>query len=157
MITDHTKIDEIIYLQYILEIIEMILITLNVAYILGMLWIVWCEAWEDMVLNTNFHDSRETGGYENFFMVKFGLVDNTIKENVILAMYFAFTTLSTVGFGDLYPISDNERVVGAIILFVGVLIFSFIIGSFIQKFDSFLKIHEDLDDGYELQKFFLTI
>ena len=81
----------------------------------------------------------------------------TPAEITIVLTYYAFTSLSTVGFGDLYPISDNERVVGAIILFVGVLIFSFIIDSFIQKFDSFLKIHEDLDDGYELQKFFLTI
>jgi voltage-gated potassium channel len=65
-------------------------------------------------------------------------------------MYFAFTTLSTVGFGDFYPISNNERVVGAIVLFVGVLIFSYIIGSLIQKFNSFVKLHEGFDEGYEL-------
>jgi hypothetical protein len=116
---------------------------------MGMLWIVACEFWEDMVLDTNFHEN-ETENYEDFFMVKFKLYGNTVKENVIVAMYFAFTTLSTVGFGDYYPVSDNERALGAFILFVGVLMFSYIMGYFIKQFDSFLKVHEDFDDGYEL-------
>ena len=150
MISNNTKIVEIIYLQYLLEIIEIILITLNIAYILGMLWIVFNEAWEDMVLETNFHEMEATGQYDDYFMVKFGFIDKTIKQNVITSMYFAFTTLSTVGFGDFYPISDAERAVGAFILFVGVMIFSFVIGFIIEKFDSFLQIHKDFDDSYEL-------
>ena len=40
-------------------------------------------------------------------------------------MYFLFTSLSTVGFGDYYPRSDSERVVGAWMLLIGVSIFSY--------------------------------
>ena len=45
-----------------------------------------------------------------------------------MAVYFTFTTLSTVGFGDYHPRSDIERIVGAVILFFGVAIFSIFMG-----------------------------
>ena len=47
-------------------------------------------------------------------------------------MYFAFTTLSTVGFGDFYPQSDSERLFACVILVFGVAIFSYIMGNFIE-------------------------
>ena len=42
------------------------------------------------------------------------------------ALYFAFTSLSTVGFGDFHPRSDTERLVGAAMLTFGVAIFSLV-------------------------------
>ena len=55
-----------------------------------------------------------------------------IKENdsnelrrSLTASYFAFTTLSTVGFGDYYPVSDIERFCGAFVLLFGVATFSY--------------------------------
>jgi hypothetical protein len=35
-----------------------------------------------------------------------------------------FTTMSTVGFGDLYPVSDNERLFIIMLLFSGVILFA---------------------------------
>lgn len=140
-----------------MDTIELVFIILNAAYVMGMLWIVTCEAIEDMILGVSYHQMQDLETYEDNFLVQFGLIDNTIKENVIISMYFAFTTLSTVGFGDFYPVSDSERAVGAMVLFVGVLVFSYIMGYFIEQFDSFLRLQEDFDDGYELQKFFLYI
>jgi len=49
--------------------------------------------------------------------------------------YFAFTSLSTVGFGDYAPISNLERAVGAFMLLSGVAIFSYIMGNFIEMID----------------------
>ena len=45
---------------------------------------------------------------------------------VLISMYFMMTSLSTVGFGDLYPKSNFERIFGSIILLSGVAIFSYI-------------------------------
>tara|TARA_B110001450_G_C17380459_1_gene383465 strand:- start:452 stop:586 length:135 start_codon:yes stop_codon:yes gene_type:complete len=42
--------------------------------------------------------------------------------------YFTFTSLSTVGFGDLNPRSNSERILTAVILLFGVAIFSYILG-----------------------------
>jgi hypothetical protein len=63
-----------------------------------------------------------------------------IKENckesfmtqAIVVCYFALTTLSTIGYGDYYPISRNEKMVGIIFMLVGIVFFSQIMGSFIE-------------------------
>jgi len=43
-------------------------------------------------------------------------------------MYFSFTTLSTNGFGDFVPISNEERGIAVILFLGGVTLFSFIMG-----------------------------
>jgi hypothetical protein len=47
-------------------------------------------------------------------------------------IYYAFTTLSTVGFGDFFPSSNSERALCSFILLGGVAIFSYIMGNFIE-------------------------
>jgi hypothetical protein len=46
-------------------------------------------------------------------------------------IYYSFTSLTTVGFGDYHPKSDYERIVVMFILMFGVAIFSYIMGNFI--------------------------
>lgn len=38
--------------------------------------------------------------------------------------------LSTVGYGDLYPISNLEKVVGVALMMIGVSVFSIVMGQF---------------------------
>ena len=59
------------------------------------------------------------------------------NRSAIIAIYFAFTSLSTVGFGDYHPRSDLERLFIAFVLLVGVSIFSFIMGNFISILNQF--------------------
>jgi hypothetical protein len=49
----------------------------------------------------------------------------------VAAVYYSFTTLSTVGFGDYNPKSDGERLMIAFILPFGISIFSFMMGNFL--------------------------
>lgn len=69
-------------------------------------------------------------------------------------MYFAFTSLSTVGFGDYTPRSDSERVVGSVMLLFGVAIFSVIMGRFIEMVHQMKEFNRELDDGDNLSRFF---
>mgnify|MGYP006094390913 CR=1 FL=1 len=69
-------------------------------------------------------------------------------------MYFSFTSLSTVGFGDFHPRSDIERLMCALILLSGVAIFSYIMGVFITIIDEYGNLNADLDEGDQLSKFF---
>lgn len=78
----------------------------------------------------------------------------TTFHKLTLMVYYASTSLSTVGFGDYYPISDNERLFTVIILLFGVMIFSYIMGEFINILESYRNLEADLDDGEQLQKFF---
>ena len=50
----------------------------------------------------------------------------------IAMTYFFFTTLSTVGFGDYYPVSNIERSIGILIFLFGVMTFSLILGNFAE-------------------------
>lgn len=52
-------------------------------------------------------------------------------------MYYAYTTLSTVGFGDLNPRSDWERAICIVVLLLGVAIFGIIMGEFLEIIDKF--------------------
>ena len=66
---------------------------------------------------------------------------NLLSENhkLIVSCYFALTTLSTVGYGDYYPVSNIERVVTVCVMLMGVAFFSFIMGSFIEIISSYDK------------------
>lgn len=47
-------------------------------------------------------------------------------------MYYALTTLSTVGYGDYYPSSIAEKILGSILQIFGVTFFSILMNGFID-------------------------
>ena len=55
---------------------------------------------------------------------------NEDGESIIKVMYFALTTLTTIGFGDFHPISDSEKLVMVILFLGGVGVFSIMLGNF---------------------------
>jgi hypothetical protein len=69
-------------------------------------------------------------------------------------IYYSFTSLTTVGFGDYHPKSDYERLLCLFILMFGVAIFSYIMGNFIQIVVQFREFNQEIDEGDELTKFF---
>jgi hypothetical protein len=69
-------------------------------------------------------------------------------------MYFSFTSLSTVGFGDFHPLNSYERALTAIVLLFGVAVFSIVMGNFIEISDAFLSMNQEFDDGDKLSRFF---
>ena len=73
---------------------------------------------------------------------------------MVAVFYFAFTTLTTVGFGDLRPYSNFERALGAALLFGGVLSFSYIIGNFLDIIDAYDSVTAENEDADNLSRFF---
>jgi uncharacterized sodium:solute symporter family permease YidK len=60
--------------------------------------------------------------------------------------YFVFTSLSTVGFGDYYPKNSTERLMCAMILFMGNMLFGLIISNFnnmMEEIKNFMFEHDD--------------
>ena len=76
---------------------------------------------------------------------------------MIMGTYYAFTTLSTVGFGDLAPRSDPERIFCALILLVGVGTFSVFLGDFTQILEKYKAIEQEIDASEQLDSFFNTM
>ena len=57
----------------------------------------------------------------------------------IIGIYWTITTITTVGYGDIYATNTPERIVATIIMIIGVIAFSFSTGSLssiIQNIDS---------------------
>ncbi len=73
-------------------------------------------------------------------------------DQVIIMMYFAFTTLTTVGFGDYHAENDVERVAFCFILLFGTAVFSFIMGNFIEILLSFKIVTADNEESSDLTK-----
>ena len=79
--------------------------------------------------------------------------------NATLAMmYWAFTTLSTVGFGDYYAMSNYERALSAFGFLMGVAVFSYIMGNFAGIIAFIMdELNNDLEEGELLTKFLSTL
>ena len=56
----------------------------------------------------------------------------TQPKKLITCMYYALTTLSTVGYGDYYPTSIAEKIFGSIVQIFGVTFFSILMNGFIE-------------------------
>jgi hypothetical protein len=75
-------------------------------------------------------------------------------EAVIIVTYYAFTTLSTIGYGDKHPKSDIERMVASLIMLIGVVVFSFIMDSFTKIVLTLKKAYKENDDPERLTGWF---
>jgi hypothetical protein len=46
--------------------------------------------------------------------------------------YYTFTSLGTIGFGDFHAVADEERIVTILVILFGGMIFSYVMGVFIE-------------------------
>lgn len=67
--------------------------------------------------------------------------------------YWATTTLASVGYGDIKPITNTERLVTSAIFLAGVASFSFIMGNFIDMLIQFRTVTAENEDHAGLTKF----
>lgn len=73
-----------------------------------------------------------------------------------MLIYFTFTSLSTVGFGDYYPVSQAEQILGAFMLLSGVATFSYILGELNTVLLDVISNDDELDYD-ELDKFYALL
>ena len=75
----------------------------------------------------------------------------------IIVTYYAFTSLSTVGFGDFSPRSDSERIFILIALFVGVIMFSYILSCLHDMMTLMRDFYSEYGEDDQLTKFIVTL
>ena len=108
----------------------MLIIVLGcISYFTGLLWFIFCDLRLIPYDKVADYDDQDEG--EQNFNNYFELYEKANLEKLITLAYFAFTSLSTVGFGDYHPRGNSERVIGAFFMLFGVAITSFCMESFI--------------------------
>ena len=119
--------------SYALKTIKYFILIMNVSLFIGLFWWILCVFHEDFHYDVNFAknpDLFDNPKYQDNFMYDVRVSPSGLRDEpfriVLASMYFAFTSLSTVGFGDYHAINDIERVFGAFIILFGVAIFSII-------------------------------
>jgi hypothetical protein len=138
--SDHIKIGNILAMSFFIKILKILIIVCSCSYFFAMLFQLLLEIqsdyynWDEFTPpGTDYSDQPE------HFVSYYGLGydEDSDMRKVIILLYFSFTSLTTVGFGDYNPRSDAERIFIAFGLMFGVAIFSYIMGQFIQVVESF--------------------
>ena len=162
---DNNKMGLIMYFHHFLKTLKLVFIIMNISYFVGMGWLIQCRVIESykekksLTLDENQIDLHADGHSDMdeeafIFINKFGLFKMDSNQQALASVYYAFTSLSTVGFGDYYPCSDMERIICAIMLLFGVAIFSFVMGKFIEMIEKVQEFDAVLDKSDQLSQFF---
>jgi hypothetical protein len=121
-------------IKQIIKITGLIVNTCVITYVLGCFWY-------RMVDRIYLGEGEETFITEHFLTDEILRVEDIpVGERLVFSVYFILTTLSTVGYGDFYPVSNLEKIVGSFVMFCGVTFFSVVMNEFI---DIILQIKGD--------------
>jgi CRP-like cAMP-binding protein len=58
-----------------------------------------------------------------------GIQDSAVEDKYLTSLYWAFTTMTTVGYGDVHPSTPNERLYGFFAMLVAVGVFAYTVGN----------------------------
>ena len=136
------------FILYVYNIMRLIIIAIMITYFIGC--IVYFISNE-----FNLDVDVEEG---NTFIKAFNLETlQSDKQRLIVCCYFALTMLSTVGYGDYYPMSSREMIAAVIIMLACVAIFSFIMSSFLEIISSYNQKMDTVDKSKQLDRWISSL
>ena len=132
------------------------------VYFVGQYWLILVQI--GYMIQHGAHENEEEMelvkySYHISFITNDGwdIKDKSSFEQVIIATYFALTSLSTVGLGDFFPISDIERLLGSFVLLGGVLMMSYVLSSLRFMIKNIDKLNGEFEERDELENFFIML
>ncbi|EGR26984.1 hypothetical protein IMG5_203830 [Ichthyophthirius multifiliis] len=123
------KMTYLFLLRYLYKFLSFMLFAITLTYFVACIWYI--------VITSNIGDGKTLSFYE-----KFGLYNYPDSKRLIICCYFVMTTLATVGYGDFSPQTNFEKIIGIIIMILGIAFFSYIIGNFTDVLASQKKLGE---------------
>jgi hypothetical protein len=159
LLEDQTRLGDILKCNLLLKLIQILIVLASTSFFFAMTFrfIMQIESdymnWDQYNFNHGVHD----GSAPEHFLSYYVFCERTDYEQTLALVYFSFTTLTTVGFGDYNPRSDGERFFIAFGLLFGVMIFAVILGNYQSILDEMKKFHLTADDSGELSRFFTIL
>ena len=129
---------------------RLIIIAIFITYIIGCITLFMSND-----LNSDIDVEEELTFSANFELGEYSY--HRYYAQLITICYFALTTLSTVGYGDMYPISNLEKISAVVIMLCGVAFFSFIMGNFIENLKNYDAKMGTPDKSEELQAWLISL
>ncbi|KAL4499045.1 hypothetical protein ABPG72_016947 [Tetrahymena utriculariae] len=90
-------------------------------------------------------------GNQQTWLVQAGIYDNGIAERYLNSLYFSIITMITVGYGDIKPIADSEKMFTIFMALLGSIVFAYVVNTIggifqeiAQKEAEFIKKKYDL-------------
>ena len=117
------------------------LILFTLVYLLGMFWYTALKFIEDTVYGVDY--SEDCCLYRDHFINYYKLEENSNVRNSIILVYFALSTITTVGFGDFTPRSDIERIIWTVVLFLSAVVFCLMLSQLIKIINHAKKFMEE--------------
>lgn len=117
-------------LMYVYKIFRLIIIAIIIIYFTGCVWYL-------IVSSVNTTDADIQASFINKYFETPGITDNS--DRLIATCYFAMVTLTTAGYGDFTPQTQNEMIFAFCIMLMGVAFFSFIMNAFIEIISNYDK------------------
>jgi hypothetical protein len=159
---DHNNINLNLFIGFGLKTVSLALIILNTSYFFGIFWYLLCQFTIEFYnlthekLGSCILPNCDDDHYGKMnFLVQYDLGNFNNERVVILLMYYSFTSLTTIGFGDISPANNVERIFCAVMFFViGVSLFSYIMGNFIDILNRFKCMDQGNEQEDELNMFF---
>ena len=127
--------------------VKLVVVTLNTCYFTGMFWYILCDLYWHYYIR--FTEEKSYINVNAFIWNRPNHWDHALANT-----YFAMTTMSTVGFGDLHPENDFERIVCLFIFLFGNGIFAMIIQDMLQMFELIKCFNKENERTEDLNKFF---
>lgn len=117
-------------LMYSYKIFRLVVIGVVIVYFAGNIWYLMCS-----VVNVNPED--DANGFIAHYFDSNSIASN--YDRLIACCYFAMVTLTTCGYGDFTPVTQNEMLVCIIVMLIGVGFFSYIMSAFIEIISNYDK------------------
>ena len=150
---------------YAYKVFRLIILAFTITYFLGCTWF--------FISDGEYHESCKEVNHDigcwtppdlpdviynnQTWYHKYELEDRGLSGKVVISLYFALTTLSTVGYGDIFPISQFERITAVVVMMLGVAFFSYIMGNFIEIISNIHSKMGGVDRSTELEKWITSL
>ncbi|CAM9898271.1 unnamed protein product [Ectocarpus sp. 8 AP-2014] len=110
--------------------IKMLVSLIFIAHIMGCMW-NWL-----LILSPD----------EQTWAAAYGVADTTWGHRYLVGVYWAFTTMTTVGYGDITSASDLERCFSIVGMIIGATVFGYIIGNVAAIMENF-NVTDAIENG----------
>jgi len=130
--------------RYAYKVFRLILIAIMLTYFLGSLWYLLVSV-------------MPTDESQPNFIKKNNMDQKSNADKLILCCYFVLTTLATIGYGDLSPQTNSEKILGISLMIVGIAFFSYIMGNFNDVLINYDKKMGIIDRRNDLQMWMTSL